>query len=104
MQFPDPGVDPILDIRNQRYPDLTLVILSIVVKLRQFELEHVLALRGLRVEHVRGELLDRQPDLQDLGVSLQNLVTGVNLGEPQVFLPYNEKTLKIKDIFLGRDL
>ena len=27
-------------------------------------------------------------------------MTGVNLGEPQVLLPYNEKTLKIKDIFL----
>ena len=63
------------------------MILPVVVKLRQFELEHVLALRGLRVEHVGRELLDRQTDLQDLGVSLQNLVAGVDLGESQVFLP-----------------
>ena len=63
------------------------MILPVVVKLGQFELEHVLALRGLRVEHVGRELLDRQTDLQDLGVSLQNLVAGVDLGESQVFLP-----------------
>ena len=76
------------------------MILPVVVKLRQFELEHVLALCGLRVEHVGGKLLDRQPDLKDLGVSLQNLVTGVNLGESQVLFPYNEKTMKIKDTLL----
>ena len=63
LEFPDPGVDSILDVGHQGDPDLVLAVLPVVVKLRQFELEHVLALRGLRVEHVRGELLDRQPYL-----------------------------------------
>ena len=87
LQSLEPGVNPVLDIRHQRDPDLILAILPVVVKLRQFKLQHVLSLRRLRVEHVGRELLDRQPDLQDLGVSLKHLGAGVDLGEFQNFLP-----------------